>query len=41
MNLLLLAGTGEAQALAKALVEKGVPAVASLAGATRAPRPSR
>ncbi|MEQ9242816.1 cobalt-precorrin-6A reductase [Roseovarius indicus] len=40
MKLLLLAGTGEAQALAKALVEKGIPAVASLAGATRAPRPT-
>lgn len=39
MTLLLLAGTGEAQEVAKALAEKGIPAVASLAGATRAPKP--
>lgn len=40
MRLLLLAGTGEAQQLARALVAAGVDAVASLAGATRAPRPT-
>lgn len=40
MKLLLLAGTGEAQAVARALAEKGIPAVASLAGATRAPKPT-
>lgn len=38
MTLLLLAGTTEAQQIAKALSDRGVPAVASLAGATRAPR---
>jgi len=38
MTLLLLAGTTEAQAIAQALSHKGIPAVASLAGATRAPR---
>lgn len=37
MTLLLLAGTTEAQAIAQALSQKGIPAVASLAGATRAP----
>ncbi|WP_101067997.1 cobalt-precorrin-6A reductase [Roseovarius salinarum] len=37
MTLLLLAGTGEARQLARALAERGVPAVASLSGATRAP----
>ena len=40
MTLLLLAGTGEAQQIARALAERGVPAIASLAGATRAPRPT-
>ncbi|KRS17339.1 cobalt-precorrin-6A reductase [Roseovarius indicus] len=40
MKLLLLAGTGEAQQVAKALVERDIPAVASLAGATRAPKPT-
>ncbi len=38
MTLLLLAGTTEAQQIAKALSDRGFPAVASLAGATRAPR---
>ncbi|QIE45953.1 cobalt-precorrin-6A reductase [Pseudohalocynthiibacter aestuariivivens] len=38
MTLLLLAGTSEAQKLAQALATRGVRAVASLAGATRAPR---
>ena len=38
MTLLLLAGTGEAAVLAKALSDRGTPAVASLAGATRTPR---
>ncbi|WP_306152596.1 cobalt-precorrin-6A reductase [Roseovarius sp. MMSF_3281] len=38
MTLLLLAGTGEAQAIAKALALQGADAVASLAGATRMPR---
>lgn len=37
MTLLLLAGTGEGRAAAKALAAAGVPAVASLAGGTRAP----
>ena len=37
MTLLVLAGTGEARALAKALARDGVRAVASLAGATRDP----
>lgn len=40
MTLLLLAGTGEAQTLAKELAARRVPAIASLAGATRAPRPT-
>lgn len=38
MTLLLLAGTTEAQQIARALAEKGVASIASLAGATRAPR---
>ncbi|MDT8329078.1 MAG: precorrin-6A/cobalt-precorrin-6A reductase, partial [Roseovarius sp.] len=38
MTILLLAGTGEAQTLARALSEQGHAVVASLAGATRAPR---
>lgn len=38
MTLLVLAGTTEAQQIAKALSDRGSPAVASLAGATRAPR---
>lgn len=38
MTLLLLAGTGEVPQIAKALADKGVPAVASLAGVTRSPR---
>jgi precorrin-6A/cobalt-precorrin-6A reductase len=38
MTLLLLAGTTEAQTIAQALSQTGMPAVASLAGATRAPR---
>lgn len=37
--ILLLAGTAEARLLATALAERGVAAVASLAGATRDPRP--
>lgn len=37
MTLLLLAGSGEARALAGALAARGIPAVASLAGETRAP----
>lgn len=37
MKLLLLAGTGEAKEIAKRLSRMGVPARASLAGATRAP----
>lgn len=36
--LLLLAGTGEAMVLAKALSALNIPAIASLSGATRAPR---
>lgn len=40
MTLLLLAGTGEAQKIARGLVAQGVPAIASLAGATRAPSPT-
>ena len=40
MTLLLLAGTAEAQEIAKALAEREIPAIASLAGATRAPRPT-
>lgn len=39
MRILLLAGTGEANALAKALVADGHDVLASLAGATRAPKP--
>ena len=39
MTLLLLAGTGEARRIAWALADSGVPVVASLAGATRAPEP--
>lgn len=38
MTILLLAGTGEAQTLARELSEQGRDLVASLAGATRAPR---
>ena len=38
MTLLLLAGTGEAIQIAEALAERGTPAIASLAGATRSPR---
>lgn len=38
MNILLLAGTGEANRLASGLVEAGHDVTASLAGATRAPR---
>ncbi len=38
MTILLLAGTGEAQTLARALSAQGHAVVASLAGATRAPR---
>ncbi|WP_272001635.1 cobalt-precorrin-6A reductase [Roseovarius sp. ZX-A-9] len=38
MTLLLLAGTSEAKELAQALARHGVTAIASLAGATRAPR---
>ncbi|MRU14433.1 cobalt-precorrin-6A reductase [Roseovarius sp. A21] len=38
MTLLLLAGTGEAQAIAKGLAERGIAAIASLSGATRSPR---
>lgn len=37
MTVLLLAGSGEARALAAQLHTRGVPVVASLAGATRAP----
>jgi precorrin-6A/cobalt-precorrin-6A reductase len=39
VTLLLLAGTGEAKDIAVALANAGVDAIASLAGATRAPRP--
>lgn len=39
MTLLLLAGTGEAKTIAKTLFDEGFDAVASLAGATRAPAP--
>lgn len=39
MTLLLLAGTGEAQQIAHALAAVDVPAIASLAGVTRAPTP--
>ncbi len=38
MTLLLLAGTGEAQQIARHLAERDRPVIASLAGATRAPR---
>ena len=38
MTLLLLAGTGEAVALAKGLADGPTPVIASLAGATRLPR---
>ncbi|MEM6593963.1 MAG: cobalt-precorrin-6A reductase [Pseudomonadota bacterium] len=38
MRILLLAGTGEANALARALVDRGHHVLASLAGATRAPK---
>ena len=38
MTLLLLAGTREAQQIASALSDRGVAGIASLAGATRAPR---
>lgn len=40
MTLLLLAGTGEAQAIARDLAAEGHAAIASLAGATRAPKPT-
>ena len=40
MTLLVLAGTGEAQVIARALAAEGRPAIASLAGATRAPKPT-
>ncbi|MBB5721638.1 precorrin-6A/cobalt-precorrin-6A reductase [Loktanella ponticola] len=39
MTLLLLAGTGEAKDIARGLADAGVTAIASLAGATRAPKP--
>ncbi len=39
MTLLLLAGTAEARAIAEQLSKDGIPAVASLAGATRDPAP--
>ena len=39
MTLLLLAGTGEAKRIAWGLVDSGVPAIASLSGATRSPEP--
>lgn len=39
MTLLLLAGTGEAKVIARRLKDMGIPARASLAGATRAPGP--
>jgi len=38
MTLLLLSGTGEAAQIARALAERDVDAVASLAGATRSPK---
>jgi len=38
VTLLLLAGTGEAQEIARGLAALGSPAIASLAGATRSPR---
>ena len=37
MRLLLLAGTGEARRIARALADAGLDAVASLAGGTRMP----
>jgi len=40
MTVLLLAGTGEAQRIARGLADRAVPAIASLAGATRAPAPT-
>ncbi|MHA7851656.1 cobalt-precorrin-6A reductase [Roseovarius sp.] len=40
MTLLLLAGTGEAQMIARELAAEGSAAIASLAGATRAPKPT-
>ena len=39
MTLLLLAGTSDARRLAAGLAGKGIPAIASLAGATREPLP--
>ncbi len=39
MTILLLAGTGEARAIAAALAGQGMPVVASLAGAVRQPLP--
>jgi precorrin-6A/cobalt-precorrin-6A reductase len=39
MTLLLLAGTSDARGLAHRLADRGIPAVASLAGATREPEP--
>jgi precorrin-6A/cobalt-precorrin-6A reductase len=39
MTLLVMAGTGEARVLADRLAVRGIAAVASLAGATRDPRP--
>ena len=39
MTLLLLAGTGEAKEIARGLAAAGIDAVASLAGATRLPKP--
>lgn len=39
MTILLLAGTSEARRLAAALADRGLPAIASLAGATREPAP--
>lgn len=39
MTLLILAGTGDARRIAQALYGQGVSLIASLAGATRAPRP--
>lgn len=39
MTLLLLAGTSDARRLASALAERGISAIASLAGATREPVP--
>lgn len=38
MTLLLLSGTGEAREIADMLADEGIPAIASLAGATRAPQ---